>query len=427
MKPGPRSAAGLRPSFPGRRHALCCTLGLAVGLFTGLVPGAARAQPRLTSRCLGPVPESLRAAPLVDEALDGLDPARLTDVHAHLLGTGDSGSGCSVSPELYQWWRPLEVLRRRTILGAVCIDEAAGGIDRAYVARLHALADDFPAGSRWWLFAFDQAHDDDGRPAPQWTTFHVPDAYAQAVAGAAPQRFSWVASVHPYRDDAVARVRQARQGGAVALKWLPSTQNIDLRDARCRALYPELARLGLPLIVHCGEEKAAPGARRDDLNNPLLLREPLAAGATVIAAHCASLGRARDLDRGGRAGGPRVAAFDLFARLMDEPGHRGTLLGDLSALFQRNRRPAVWRAVLERSDWHGRLLHGSDHPLPGVTPLYATAAFVREGLLDAADEAPLQALRDHNPLLFDLVLKRRLRLGAQRLPASVFEGRALAA
>jgi mannonate dehydratase len=143
---------------------------------------------------------------------------------------------------------------------------------------------------------------------------------------------------------------------------------------------------------------------------------------TVIAAHCASLGRARDTDR---AGAPQARAFDLFARLMDEPGHAGRLLGDLSALFQRNRRPAVWRTVLERADWHARLLHGSDHPLPGVMPLFSTAGFVREGLLDAADEAPLDAVREHNPLLYDLVLKRRLRLGTQRLAAGVFEGRAL--
>jgi mannonate dehydratase len=46
-------------------------------------------------------------------------------------------------------------------------------------------------------------------------------------------------------------------------------------------------------------------------------------------------------------------------------------------------------------------------------------------VLAAADVAPLQRLREHNPLLFDFVLKRRLRLGQARLPAALFEARAI--
>ena len=32
--------------------------------------------------------------------------------------------------------------------------------------------------------------------------------------------------------------------------------------------------------------------------------------------------------------------------------------------------------MLKRSDWHARLLHGSDYPLPGLGPLYSLAALV---------------------------------------------------
>jgi hypothetical protein len=35
----------------------------------------------------------------------------------------------------------------------------------------------------------------------------------------------------------------------------------------------------------------------------------------------------------------------------------------------------------------------------------------------------LAAVREHNPLLFDFVLKRHLRAGDQRFPKSVFETR----
>jgi mannonate dehydratase len=356
----------------------------------------------------------------VQRAFAGLDPAALWDVHTHLLGTGDSGSGCRVDPRMTQWWHPVEALRKTAILQGACVPPGAPSVDRAYVARLARLADDFPPGARWLLYAFDSAHDDAGAERERWTTFHVPNTYAAQVAGARPERFGWVASVHPYREDALARLDQAIACGAVALKWLPSAMNIDLMAPRLAPFYARLAQSRLPLIVHCGEEKAVPGAGRDELGNPLRVRAPLQAGVRVIVAHCASLGEALDLDQ--RHPEPRPA-FELFARLMDEPAWRGLLLGDVSALFQVNRSPEVWRTVLARGDWHERLLHGSDHPLPGVGPLYRLGPLVATGLLRPEDRPVLEALRQHNPLLFDLVLKRSLRWQGQGLADPVFDTR----
>ncbi|MCP5272842.1 MAG: amidohydrolase [Burkholderiaceae bacterium] len=399
-----------------RRHWLACCGGAALGagLFTSLGARAWR------NACRGPLPADLAADELVAAALDGLDPTRLVDTHAHLLGTGDAGSGCRIHPHLTQAWHPVEHLRRRAILNGACVAADAPSIDTAYVDRLVALAAEFPAGARWWLFAFDEAHDDDGRMRHAWTTFHVPDRWAATVAARHPAHFDWVASVHPYRADAAERLDAALAAGAVALKWLPSAMNIDLADARCRPLYDRLARAGRPLIVHCGAEHAVPGAGRQGLGNPLAVRHPLARGTPVIVAHCASLGRMPDTDR---RSAPQRPAFELFARLMDE-GH-DRLFGDISAVFQRNRGAEVWRTLLRREAWHGRLLHGSDHPLPGVVPLFSLPALQRAGLL-ADDDAPvLDRLRHHNPLLFDLVLQRRLRDGTARLPTAVFEARAL--
>ncbi len=395
-----------------RRHLLCC--GAAAGLFTAL-SGPARAG--LLNPCRDGLPDTLR--PLVERALADLDATQLWDVHTHLLGTGDSGSGCTVNAQLGQWWHPVEMLRKRVILGAACVPPDAPSVDRAYVQRLRALADDFPAGARWMLFAFDQACDDAGRAHAAHTTFHVPDAYAARIAAETPHRFAWVASVHPYRPDALARLDVALAGGAVALKWLPSSMNIDLRDARLRPFYDRLAAARLPVIVHCGEERAVPGAGRDMLGNPLLVRAALERGVRVVVAHCASLGNALDLDRVR----PReVPAFSLFARLMDE-GWGAHLMGDISVVLQTNRSPEVVRTLLTREDWQPRLMHGSDYPLPGIPAAVRLPALVRAGLLDAADVAPLQALREHNPLLFDLALKRLARWHGARLSAAVFATR----
>lgn len=405
-----------------RRRLLGCCAGLGAGLFTGL---DARAEgfafgEGLFNPCRGALPDDLARHELLAGAWVGIDPASMWDAHAHLLGNGDSGSGCRLHPAMDRWWQPVEFVRKRAILDAVCIDARAPSIDRAYVDRLLALAHDFPAAARWLLFAFDAAHDDAGREHADLSSFVVPDAYAAAVAQAHPLRFEWVASIHPYRADALQRLESALAGAARAVKWLPNAMNIDPRDARCRPFYDALAAAGVPLIVHCGEERAVAGAGRDDLGNPLLMRVPLARGVRVIVAHCASLGRAHDTDR---ASAPPVPAFDLFARLMDEPDWRAHLLGDVSALFQSNRSEHAWRTVLRRGDWHARLLHGSDHPLPGLMPLYAPARMAAIGLLDAARVEPLRRIRAHNPLLFDFALKRHLRDGSARLGDAVFDTR----
>jgi uncharacterized protein len=79
--------------------------------------------------------------------------------------------------------------------------------------------------------------------------------------------------------------------------------------------------------------------------------------------------------------------------------------------------------VCEGGDWAGRVLNGSDYPVPGLMPLYDPAALAERGWLDVAAVAPLTAIRRHNALLFDFVLKRQLRLGTRKLPAAAFETR----
>ena len=405
-----------------RRHLLGCCAGLGAGLFTGLaMPARAMTLSEgLRNPCLGALPPDLANHDLVRAAFDGMAADKLWDAHAHLLGTGDAGSGCSVNARMHEWWHPSDVVRRKAILNAACVSGDAVSVDGAYLQRLKSLAEDFPTGARWLLFAFDHAHDDAGKRRTDWTTFHVPNSYARRVAADHADRFAWVASIHPYRDDVLQEFDSALAGGAVAMKWLPSAMNIDMRHGRCRPFFDRLARSGLPLIVHCGEEKAEPGAGRDDLGNPLLVRHALSAGVRVVVAHAASLGHARDIDQPSQTMRP---AFDLWARLMDEREWQAQLFGDISAIFQANRTSQVRRTVIQRDDWHARLLHGSDYPLPGVMPLYAPDTLVSEGLLDAPHVEALRRIRAHNPLLFDFVLKRSVRIGETGLSRRIFETR----
>ena len=316
---------------------------------------------------------------------------------------------------------PGEYARRLFFLNAGCAHEAPGSVDRAYVERMRNLVEGLRPGAKMILFAFERAHGERGEALPERSGFHVPDAYARDTARAHPEAFEWAASIHPYRADCVEALERAAREGARAVKWLPAAMGIDPGSPLCERFYGALARLRLPLITHAGLERAVMGTDIQDYGNPLRLRRALGAGVRVVVAHCASMGRDRDLDRG--ASGPAVDSFALFARLMDEPRHAGLLHGDLSALTQVNRAGPTLARVLEREDWHARLLNGSDYPLPGLMPIFSVDFIVSLGLLEAAAAPVLSEIRQHNPLLFDFVLKRSLRRNGKRLAAGVFQTR----
>jgi uncharacterized protein len=143
-------------------------------------------------------------------------------------------------------------------------------------------------------------------------------------------------------------------------------------------------------------------------------------GVRVVVAHCASDGDDVDLDKG--ENGPRVQSFELFARLMDETRYEKLAYADISALTQYNRAWAL-KTVMQRTDWHHRLLNGSDYPLPGVMPLFSAGSMADMGLMDPSAVPFLKEIRAHNPLLFDFALKRLLHVEGISFPASVFETR----
>lgn len=371
--------------------------------------------------CLDAVsPDDPAARDLVAAAWQDLVPARVWDCHVHLLGLGDSGGGAWVNPNMRELTHPIRYAQYRLYLNAACVDHN-GSVDEDYVRRLLAYQSGLAVGARLMLLAFDYAHDADGRPAPGNSHFHVPNAYAREVARRHPGRIEWVASVHPYREDAVEALEIAARDGARAVKWLPPAMNIDPASPRCDPFYGALARLGLPLLSHGGDEHAVPSPENRRLGNPLRLRRALEHGVRVIVAHCASLGDYEDLDAGRNA--PRRPSFELFARLMEEPRYENLLYGDVSAMTQRNRIGPPLDTVIEREEWHGRLLNGSDYPLPGVFPLFSISGMVDRHYLRDHEADAIRIIRRHNPLLFDFVLKRTIRHNGKRFSPGVFETR----
>ena len=395
-----------------RRHFLT--------LLAGLSGTACAAKPILFNPCLpARLPESLADHELVQQTFAGLQPELIWDGHVHLLGTGGSGNGTWINPQLKSLRHPLQYAQLRFYLNASCAE--GDNADRLFLERLLALKQGFPPASRFMLLAFDYTYDESGRRRLDLSAFHTPNELAARLHREHPGQFEWIASIHPYREDAIEVLDQAHKAGARAVKWLPPAMGINPGGARCDDFYAALMRTGLPLLTHAGDEKAVHGSGRQDYGNPLLLRRPLDHGVKVIVAHCASLGQGRDLDKGAK--GPLIGNFSLFARLMNEPRHEGSLFGEISAVTQRNRDESVLRTVLETDAWHPRLVNGSDYPLPGVIPLISLGKLRRRGFLSKAAAQILEQVRQHNAILFDFMLKRLLRSGGKSFAPEVFESR----
>ena len=375
----------------------------------------------LINNCLvDPLPKSLREHELVQAAWEGIDPARFRDDHVHLVGTGDSGSGLWINPQMQSLAHPIQWLQRAFYFNASCTADN-GQSDLNYMKRLNWLVEQLPPGAKLMLLAFDYFHDEQGNPNPQASAFYTPNTYAAGLAGKHPDRFEWIASIHPYRGDAIAALQTAAAQGARAVKWLPPAQGMDPASPLCDPFYEAAAELNIPLLVHAGAEAAVHGGNTEDFGNPLRLRRPLEHGVRVIVAHCASLGSGPDLDIG--PDGPSTPSFELFSRLMDEPGYEGLLYGEISAVTQINRTGNALDALLRREHWHPRLLNGSDYPLPGILPLFSLQQLERGGYIQTDEAETLSAIRSYNPLLFDFVLKRTLRIDGKSFGLEPFQTR----
>ena len=236
----------------------------ALAAVAAFAPANARAL-RLFNPCLAAdLPEPLASHEIVARAFDGIDPTKVIDAHVHLLGddrgangtegrvrgtggetggtgTDDGGRGTVAGngtsggtgmdndgddgPWIGEQMRsplrnPLQYARYRVFLNASCVRREDGDASRAFLDRLLSCHRATAPGSRLMLLAFDQVHDADGQARPEASAFHVPNAYARAVAARYPNEIEWAASVHPYRADAVealdAAVAGRRAGGEVA-------------------------------------------------------------------------------------------------------------------------------------------------------------------------------------------------------------------
>lgn len=368
-----------------------------------------------------------RTQALVARAYEGLEgPVHDHRVHLFSLGqvTGQRYDNRSFVQErfLHGWQLPSR------LLGAV-YRHAAGvrDLDRAdgeYAARLVRLARSLPGEHRLRLVALDQRYDSDGRPLPDRTPYYVDNDYVADIAGRHPELFSPVISVHPFRRDALEALERWAERGVRAVYWWPAVQHFDPADERLDPYYQALVEHDLTLLTRTGGGGRLATDAPTAYGSPWGYRRALDQGVQVVLGHIGSGTRYTDPAADGDTGGDaaRVSGITLFLRLLRERGADGRLYADIGGAIQADRVPDALAGLLQHPDAFDRLVYASDYPLPSANAAIDADALAEHGFVTADQAAALAEIYDVNPLLFDFVAKRLMRLPHTDLglPAGVF-------
>ena len=374
--------------------------------------GAFKKQPEDRAEQLSPAEKEL-----VERSFEGLDRERLRDYHVHIIGSGAGGTGATISPKMKSWLHPVERFKGRIYMSAAEVKDWSQA-DQQYLDRFIRLIKASGLAGKAYVLALDHNYNPDGSINPKKTEFYTPNDYVVKLAKEHSDALIPVISVHPYRKDAVEELEQWAKRGIRYVKWLPPAQGMDPADERIDTFYKAMAKNQMVLLTHVGKEMAVKAKTAQEWGNPLRLRRALDLGVKVIMAHCASLGKNQDLDHPGK----KAESFQLFLRMMADEKYKDLLFADISALTQVNRLPKPIQEILRRQDLHPRLVNGSDYPLPAVNCVIWTSKFVKLGMITKEQRLLLNEIYDYNPLLFDFVLKRTLRLpdSGEKLSDSIF-------
>lgn len=298
------------------------------------------------------------------------------DMHVHLVGNGRAGSGN---------WMKLNLVRR--LMGEFMLrgirlraDLTDENFDERYAMYVSALVE-ASALSHAVILAHEEVYAEDGRKL-KFGTFHVSNQWVLEVAKRYENLLPAV-SIHPARIDALQELERCLEEGAVMVKILPPSQNIDCSRPKYRDFFKLMAEARIPLLSHTGGEYTVPVYNKL-LFSPQRLRFPLECGVTVIAAHAATRSAPGWWERDEMPG---------FLEMLKEYPH---LYGDISALNSPNRSHGL-RTCLQ-SEIQERMVHGSDFPVP-VMSRWAKS----RGLINAVQAAEANA--EINLLQRDYLLK----------------------
>lgn len=293
-------------------------------------------------------------------------------------------------------------------------DRAAGIVndhtaDADYVSRLLRQIRAMPKPYRAEITGRAGVFGKHGAPLADQPEPTVSNRYVGWLADRAPKALEAEVSIHPRRPDAAAAIKRWAKAGVQDVRWWPVAQRIDLDGKAAKAAYQVMAAHHMRLDVAVGQR------RRSD-HDPAWVA-PAAVEAALDA------GVAVRLRLGGSTGGEGQQLMPALFSLLRRHGHgKPALTISLAGLLTGDRPKTELEPLLQHPQFFDHLRYGSAYPAIARADAIDLDALASVGFIAQADVAPLRAIYDVNPLLFALVVMRRVHLPytTLRFPTSVF-------
>jgi len=269
------------------------------------------------------------------------------DAHVHLVAVDRENHKSFLSEEKLN---SLSFKFMRWMLW-ISLDASPEELDIIYADNLAGKVKDAQYLDKAVVFALEGLYDSNGKLDPR-TEAVVSNDWAIEVCKRHADVFLLGASIHPARLDALDELDKCAEAGAVCIKWVPPSQNIDPSDHRYEKFYERMKDHGLALTSHTGYEHTI-FVTDQHLGDPEKLRLPLEMGLTVVAGHAGTSGFYH-----------KVEYFPAFVRLVNEFEN---FYGDSSAITSLLRGPYLKR-LLNTPGVRDRLVQGTDYPVP-PTPI----------------------------------------------------------
>ncbi len=281
------------------------------------------------------------------------------DAHVHLIAIDRKNHKSFISEKkrngLY-----FKLLFRST---GVSSDVKEDEFDAVYADHLAQLIREAKYLDKAVLFAMDGLYDSNGKLDPRCEAL-ISNDWAIEVCRRYPDLFLFGASIHPARPDALDELDRCAESGAVCVKWVSPSQNIDPSNVRYQKFYERMKKHGLVLSNHTGYEHSL-FVVDQSLGDPKRLRLPLEMGLTVVAGHSGTSGWHH-----------KVEYFPNFARLVNEFEN---LYGDTAAITELYR--GVYRKrLLTMPVVKDRIIHGTDFPVPSLPIVWPFALGLRQAI-----------------------------------------------
>jgi len=303
------------------------------------------------------------------------------DIHVHLFGVGDAGTGCRMSETITDGraFRFLTEMLQLRVPGKT--------IDERYEEVLMEQLKNSGL-TRAAILGQDAVYDRNGKVDWDRTSFYVPNDYIFTVVARHSEIMIACPSINPNRADAIEELIRCHERGARLLKIHPPTQGVDVADLKHTKFFRCCNELNMIVLVHTGHEHSAPVIDKN-LAAPHRLKLALDQGCTVVACH-AGTGWITDLP-------DQLPEFVSLLKRYPE-----NLWGDTAVLGTSGRVRDVERLLEHKELVCSRLIHGSDFPFP-ADPM-AFAARIGEATAK-------QIAAEPNLLKRDFDLKEALGIG----------------